>query len=58
MELDLKIVSIFCEVDRVIFRHIYNKTLSDLSPLRPPNFTLTVEWNFSTVTACNTFHIT
>ena len=58
MELHLKNVSILREFDRVRVRHRYNKTLSDWSPLRPPNFTLTVECNYSTVTVCYTFHNT
>jgi len=58
VEWDLKNVSILCEVDRIRVRHTYNKTLSDWSLLRPPNFTLTVEWNYSTVTVCYTLHNT
>ena len=55
MDLDLKNVSILCEVDRVRFRHRYNKTLRNLTPLQPPNLTLTVESIYSTFTAYNTF---
>ena len=56
--LHLKNNSILYEVDRVTFRHRYNKILSDWSPLRPPNCTLTVERKYSIITARNTFRIT
>jgi hypothetical protein len=48
VDLDLKNVSNLCEVDSVRFRHRYNQTLSDLLPLRPPNFILTVERDYTT----------
>jgi len=56
VDLDLKNVAILCEVDRVRTRLRYKKALWDTSPLRPPNFTLTVDRNYSNVTTYNTFH--
>jgi len=55
VDLDLKIVSILREFDRVRFRHMYNKTLSDWSPLRPPNSTFRVERNYTTYRRTNPF---
>ena len=52
VELDLKNL---CEDDRVSFRNRYNKILSDRSPLRPPNCTLTDEKTHSTATAYSIF---
>ena len=45
--LGLKKALVFCEVDRVGFCHWYNNILSELSPLRPSNFTFTVERNYT-----------
>ena len=56
MYLDLKNVSILCEVNRIRFLDSYNKNLCDSFQLRPPNFTLRVERHYSIITAYITFH--
>jgi len=56
VDFHLKNVSILCEDERVRTRLRYKKALWDTSPLRPPNFTLTVKSYYRNFAVYNTFH--